>query len=90
VSQAEIHLLKSEYAQAMNIYTQIVAMTLSEESDALYAMSLLNIIHIDTIIRRDTNDAYYNVAKAKDIFSNLKFQRGIVYCSMIEACLELR
>jgi tetratricopeptide (TPR) repeat protein len=48
--QAEIHLLKSEYAQARNIYTQIIKTTSPDQNAFAYALSLLNIAHIDISI----------------------------------------
>ncbi|KAJ7796559.1 hypothetical protein B0H14DRAFT_3157958, partial [Mycena olivaceomarginata] len=88
--QAEIHFLKSEYAQARSIHSQIVA-TVSPDQDALtHAISLLNIAHIDTICG-DMQDVYNKLNQAKEIFNKFAgSSRGIMYCNATETGIELR
>ncbi|KAJ7812613.1 hypothetical protein B0H14DRAFT_2605608 [Mycena olivaceomarginata] len=88
--QAEIHLLKSEYAQARNIYTQIIKTTSPNQNAFAYALSLLNIAHIDISIGRTIEDVYLSLENARNIFSHQNFQGNIALCDMIEADMQLR
>ncbi|KAJ7895211.1 hypothetical protein B0H14DRAFT_2495863 [Mycena olivaceomarginata] len=87
--QGEIHLLKSEYAQARSIHSQIVATVSPDQNAYTHAMLLLNIAHID-IICGDVMDAYHKLNQAKEIFNKLAGSREIIYCNMTEADIELR
>jgi tetratricopeptide (TPR) repeat protein len=89
ISQGEIHLQKSEYAEARNIYNHIVETHSPEQNPLSYALSLLNIAHIDTLCG-DTVDAYCKLNKAKDILRHHISQTWIIYSTMFEADLELR
>ncbi|KAJ7843419.1 hypothetical protein B0H14DRAFT_3689461 [Mycena olivaceomarginata] len=80
ISQAEIHLVKSEYAQARSIYSQIVESNSPEQNAFSYAISLLNIAQIDTICG-DVGDVYHNTSL---------FPRESIFCSMLTADIELR
>ncbi|KAJ7342898.1 hypothetical protein DFH08DRAFT_811234 [Mycena albidolilacea] len=74
--QAEIHLLKSEYAQARNIHSQIVATVSLGQNAWSYAVSLLNIAQID-VMCGDTMDVYHKLNQAKEIFN--KFNNSKQY-----------
>ncbi|KAJ7798161.1 hypothetical protein B0H14DRAFT_3545938 [Mycena olivaceomarginata] len=86
---AEIHLRKSEYAQARSIYSHIVQTTFPEQNAGSYAITLLNIAHIDTMCG-DTGNVYHKLNQAKDIFNNYISLRQSLYLSMYEADVELR
>ncbi|KAJ7860825.1 hypothetical protein B0H14DRAFT_3134754 [Mycena olivaceomarginata] len=89
IHQGEIHFLKSEYAQARSIHSQIVA-TVSPTRDAYTnAMLLLNLAHSDTMCG-DTRDMYHKLNQAKEIFNKFAGPREIIYCNMTEADIELR
>ncbi|KAJ7353322.1 hypothetical protein DFH08DRAFT_934280 [Mycena albidolilacea] len=89
IQQGEIHLLKSEYAPARSIHSQIVE-TVSPEQDAYtHAMSLLNIAHIDTICG-DTRDMYHKLNQIKESLKNSGYPRDIVVCNMFIADVTLR
>ncbi|KAJ7887623.1 hypothetical protein B0H14DRAFT_3127573 [Mycena olivaceomarginata] len=91
VSQAENYLLKSEYAQARNIYIKIVETSSPDQNAVSYAMALLNIAQIDTKIGGDAEDVYHKLNKARKIFSaHTGFSVDIVYCNITQADLELR
>jgi tetratricopeptide (TPR) repeat protein len=88
VSQGEIHLHKSEYAEARNIYNHIVETTSPEEDPASYAVTLLNIAQIATICG-NTRAASHNLNQAKDILSTSMVPQYSIYCRMVEAEIEL-
>ncbi|KAJ7866266.1 hypothetical protein B0H14DRAFT_2573536 [Mycena olivaceomarginata] len=87
--QGEIHLLKSEYAQARSIHSHIVETNSPDQNASIYAISLFNIAHIDTICG-DTRDAYHKLNQAKEIFNQLIHSKEIFACGMVEANIELR
>ncbi|KAJ7896709.1 hypothetical protein B0H14DRAFT_3605161, partial [Mycena olivaceomarginata] len=88
LDQAEIHLLKSEYAQARSIFSQVVETTSADQNALAHAYALLIIAHIDVTIGEAADNVYQKLNKAKDIFGyNLK---GITICDMIQADMELR
>jgi tetratricopeptide (TPR) repeat protein len=89
IAQAEIHLVKSEYAQARSIYSQIVENNSPEQNAFSYAISLLNIAQINTICG-DVGDVYHKLNLAKNIFSTSLFPRESIFCSMLTADIELR
>ncbi|KAJ7354363.1 hypothetical protein DFH08DRAFT_933889 [Mycena albidolilacea] len=89
LQQGDIHFLKSEYAQARSIHSQIVA-TVSPDQDAYtHAISLLNIAHIDTICG-DMQDIYNKLNQVKEIYSKRANPAEILYCNMTEADIDLR
>ncbi|KAJ7861618.1 hypothetical protein B0H13DRAFT_1900459 [Mycena leptocephala] len=90
LTQAEIHRMKSEYAQARTLNSQLVETTSPDHDAFSYAISLLNIAHIDTRIGGDIADVYQTLDKAKDIFSSYDSLRGNTSCSMAQADVELR
>ncbi|KAJ7711023.1 hypothetical protein B0H14DRAFT_3172270, partial [Mycena olivaceomarginata] len=89
IQQGEIHILKSEYAQARSINSQIVANISPDQDTYTYAISLLNIVHIDTIYG-DMQDVYHKLNQAKEMFNKLAGSREIICCNMTEADIELR
>ncbi|KAJ7333393.1 hypothetical protein DFH08DRAFT_1021040 [Mycena albidolilacea] len=91
ILQGEIHLLKSEYAQARSIHSQIVATASRDPNEYAYAyaISLLNIAHIDAMCG-DTRDMYHKLNQAKEIFNKSACSSEIMYCNTIEADIELR
>ncbi|KAJ7368932.1 hypothetical protein DFH08DRAFT_983522 [Mycena albidolilacea] len=90
VSQAEYHLLKSEYAQARNIYIKIVETSSPDQNVDSYANAFLNIALVDIKIGGDAEDVYYELSKARDIFSAHNIEIGNLSCCMVQADLELR
>jgi tetratricopeptide (TPR) repeat protein len=86
--QAEVHLLKSEYAEARSIYTQIVKTTSADQNAHAYAFALLNIAQIDVMIDGTEQDINNNLNNARTMFNNLKYPTEI--CDMVLADLHLR
>ncbi|KAJ7349632.1 hypothetical protein DFH08DRAFT_996813 [Mycena albidolilacea] len=89
IQQGEIYLLKSEYAQARSIYSQILATVSPDQTAFIHAMLLLNIAHIDTMCG-DMRDVYHKLNQAKEIFKKFADSRGIICCNTTEAHIELR
>jgi tetratricopeptide (TPR) repeat protein len=98
ISQAENHLLKSEYAQARNIYIKIVETSSPNQNVVSYVTALLNIAQIDTKIGGDAEDVYHKLNQARKIFSTgtafslyiALCNTYIVYFNITQADLELR
>ncbi|KAJ7824202.1 hypothetical protein B0H14DRAFT_2597437 [Mycena olivaceomarginata] len=89
MSEVEIHVLKSEYTQAREIYSQIVETSSADEDiQHVYGFALLNLAQIEVKIGRNVEYIYQKLNKAKAIFST--WPREIVQCGTIEAALELR
>jgi hypothetical protein len=89
IQQGEIHDRKSEYAQARSINSQIVAAVSPDQDPWPYAVSLVNIAHIDTICG-DMRDVYQKLNQAKEIFNKFAGSNEIIYCDAIEAEIKLR
>jgi tetratricopeptide (TPR) repeat protein len=88
ISQGEIHLQKSEYAEARNIFNHIVETVSPEHSPGSYATSVLNIAHIATLCG-DTRTASHNLNQAKYILSTSMVPRANIHYHMVEAEIEL-
>jgi hypothetical protein len=86
--QGSVHLLKSESTQARGIYSQIVETNSADQNALSYALSLLNIAHIDTMCG-ETEDSYGKLHKAQDVFRTSISPEEIIYCNMVEANIDL-
>ncbi|KAJ7886832.1 hypothetical protein B0H14DRAFT_1295912 [Mycena olivaceomarginata] len=89
VAQGEVHLLKSEYPQARAIYIELIKTDSPDHNIFCYALSLLNLAHIDAI-SENIEDAYQWLNQARELLSSYKSQRGIILCDMFQAEIELR
>ncbi|KAF8206106.1 hypothetical protein K438DRAFT_1756827 [Mycena galopus ATCC 62051] len=91
LAQAEIHLLKSEYTQAKQMFAQDVEASSSEQNFLSHANALLNIALIDIIIGRPTEDVSHHLDKVREIFQRKKDHKlTVALCDMVQAKLELR
>ncbi|KAJ7473534.1 hypothetical protein FB451DRAFT_293638 [Mycena latifolia] len=88
-SKAEIHRMKSEYAEAKTINAEMVRDITPEGNAYANAFGLLNIAEIDVVIGVDEKEILQNLEKAKSIFKALEHLPGIIYCDMICADLQL-
>ncbi|KAF8196226.1 hypothetical protein K438DRAFT_1760403 [Mycena galopus ATCC 62051] len=86
-AQGEIHLLKSEYKEARNIYCQILESTSMEQNSISYAFALLNIGLIDTMIGGAEDNIYHNLKTAKGIFGR-ETAHAIIFCDFTQASIE--
>jgi tetratricopeptide (TPR) repeat protein len=89
VSQGEVHLLKSEYAEARSIYHEIIETSSPDQNGFHYGLTLVNVTHSDAM-SGNTKDASRKLKKAKDIFSTHGSHLQMIYCSMVEADIDLR
>ncbi|KAF8196258.1 hypothetical protein K438DRAFT_2122327 [Mycena galopus ATCC 62051] len=87
-NQGEIHLLKSEYMEARNIYCQIVETTM-EQNSLSHAGALLNIGFIDTMIGGAEEAIYHNLKAAREIWGSDNFE-DILFCDIVQAIMEHR
>ncbi|KAJ7846198.1 hypothetical protein B0H14DRAFT_3681498 [Mycena olivaceomarginata] len=85
--QGEIHFMKSEYAQARSIHSQMAATP--DQDIWSHAMSLLNIAHINTICG-DARDVRHKLNQAKEIFNRFARSRVMILYDVVEADIELR
>ncbi|KAJ7302833.1 hypothetical protein DFH08DRAFT_945519 [Mycena albidolilacea] len=88
IGHGEIHLQKSEYAEARKIYHQVVEANSPEQDPLSYAISVLNIAHIATLCG-DTRAASHDLNQAKDILSTSMVPRDSIRYRMVEAEIEL-
>jgi tetratricopeptide (TPR) repeat protein len=88
INQADIHLQKSEYAEARKIFHQVVETNYPERNPHSYALSILNIAHIATLCG-DTRAASHNLNQAKNISSTYIVPGTNIRCLMVEADIEL-
>ncbi|KAJ7722700.1 hypothetical protein B0H16DRAFT_1788673 [Mycena metata] len=87
--QAEIHLQKSEYAEARSIYAIILQDDLLDPSSYLYGLALLNFSLISVLIGATTDTVHLNLDRAQEIFTGGKHELGTVWCTIILADLNL-
>ncbi|KAF8137885.1 hypothetical protein K438DRAFT_1881214, partial [Mycena galopus ATCC 62051] len=89
--QAEIHFLKSEYAQCRSIHIKLVETTSSQQNSLPHANALVNIALIDSIIGVASQDVYSNLHRAREIFRNENFTKlSLSMCDAVLASIELR
>ncbi|KAJ7740152.1 hypothetical protein B0H16DRAFT_59196 [Mycena metata] len=89
-SQAEVHKLKTEYAQAYNVQTQILKSASAEEDPYRNAHALLTLAEIGVQIGTDTPDVQANIDKAITLFTTMTMWRHLIWCETIQADLSLR
>ncbi|KAJ7108613.1 hypothetical protein C8R44DRAFT_803204 [Mycena epipterygia] len=90
--EAEIHLLKTEYAEAREIH-QPIAATFQRRELPTYSstFSLLNLAVIGVATGVEDEQLQHNIDTARGLFSTtLPFTRGLVFCDLAEADLNLR
>ncbi|KAF8194294.1 hypothetical protein K438DRAFT_1761226 [Mycena galopus ATCC 62051] len=78
-AQAEIHLIKSEYKEARQIFCKMAETTSAEQNSVAYGAALFNIGMIGTIIGEVEEDTHHNLKTAQDILSRETPHGIIVY-----------
>ncbi|KAJ7123516.1 hypothetical protein C8R44DRAFT_735166 [Mycena epipterygia] len=86
-TEAETHLLKSEYAQARSIHAEHLCNAQNTHS---YAINLLNLVEIDIIIGASPQDIHQNRNKAREIFTTIGALIQLGYCDITLGQLHLR
>jgi tetratricopeptide (TPR) repeat protein len=89
-SQAEIHLVKSEYHEAHNIQTQILQECPLHWDSYNHAIALLNLAEIGLSMNAPKHAVQQDIERAKKIFLPLEQIIEITMCDMILADLHLR
>ncbi|KAJ7094804.1 hypothetical protein C8R44DRAFT_951432 [Mycena epipterygia] len=87
ISEAETHLLKSEYAEARNIHTELLW---NIQNPYYHAFSLLNLAEIDIMIHAAAQDVQQNLDKAREMFSAAGSLNELDYCEISSGELNLR
>ncbi|KAJ7130528.1 hypothetical protein C8R44DRAFT_732042 [Mycena epipterygia] len=85
--EAELHLLKSEYAKARSIHTEILENT---QDTWNCAFGLLNMAQIDIVIGASAQDVHQNLDKVKEISNSSGNLYPLNYCEIFLAELNLR
>jgi tetratricopeptide (TPR) repeat protein len=89
-SQAEVHLLKSEYAEAGRTYTQIIRETSLGQNPGAYACAELNLAEIGIITGATEQDVRNALDQAKKGFDIQNTCSGHIHCDVVLAHLNLR
>lgn len=90
ISEAEVHFLKSEYAEARSLQEHIAKMTSDLQDKFLHTFALLNIAEIDVMIGAAQTDVQQNLQIANKMFQSTQYATGLNYCNMIMGELHLR
>ncbi|KAJ7308748.1 hypothetical protein DFH08DRAFT_823777 [Mycena albidolilacea] len=89
-TQAEIHLLKSEYHEAHNIQTQILQECPLSWDSYSHGYALLNLAGIGISINAPKDEVQINIERARKIFDNIRSVDNITACNAFLADLQLR
>ncbi|KAJ7182301.1 hypothetical protein C8R43DRAFT_2337 [Mycena crocata] len=90
IDEAQLHLLKSEYADAQSIHKRRAQIMSAEERPINHAFSLVNLAEIGVMMGSDEEEVKGILQKAKTIFNAFDYQGELEYCEMIAADLRLR
>ncbi|KAJ7466390.1 hypothetical protein FB451DRAFT_1485262 [Mycena latifolia] len=85
---AEVHLLRSEYAEAHNSHTQIIQ-DLDAQDSYMYAWALLNIAQLDIMMGTSKQDVLHTLDKAKVLFGAKRYGDDNLVSPMIYCDIEL-
>ncbi|KAJ7450392.1 hypothetical protein FB451DRAFT_1566603 [Mycena latifolia] len=89
-SEAEALLLKTEYAKARMIHTEIMEISSKGNAPLEYAYALLNLAIIDFEMGMDDAAVRQNLDMARTLFEELKAPGTIFWCDAVVADLQLR
>ncbi|KAJ7181062.1 hypothetical protein C8R46DRAFT_941049 [Mycena filopes] len=89
-SQAEVHLCKSEYAEARSIHAAILQDLLLDPNSDSYVITLLNITQIDIIIGAQTELVHQNLATIYKTCTSTRYHRALSWHELFAAHLDLR
>ncbi|KAJ7735061.1 hypothetical protein B0H16DRAFT_136049 [Mycena metata] len=82
-SRAEIHLRKSEYAEARSIHAMTLQDNLLDSSSSVHGFALLNLSLIGVLIGATTDTVHHTLDRAQEIFTGMEHQVGTVWCTII-------
>ncbi|KAJ6592037.1 hypothetical protein DFH09DRAFT_1414862 [Mycena vulgaris] len=89
-SQAEIHKLKSEYAEAQNIQMKLLHGHPFEVVPLVHAFNLLNMAELDVLLGASTDNVQRNIDTAKSIFDSMNYVVYKMMCDAVTGALHLR
>ncbi|KAJ7482645.1 hypothetical protein FB451DRAFT_1442157 [Mycena latifolia] len=88
-TQAEVHLLKSEYVEARSIHTQILHIPLIEQQPYTHAFTLLTVAQIDVELGALRDRVQRNIDTSTQIFRHVGYSIGPILCDTITAALDM-
>lgn len=90
INKAEVHLLKSEYAEALSINTENLKATSADQDAMSHAFAVLNVAEIGVIIDVEEVRVAQHLQIANNLFNSIGYLDGLIYCDIIRADLKLR
>jgi tetratricopeptide (TPR) repeat protein len=89
--EGQIHLVKSEYAEAYDIHAQILQATSPQQDPMIYAASMLNLAEIRVRVGTSATDVMSNLEEARMLYRNShQCHHNLIACETIVADLNLR
>ncbi|KAJ7436618.1 hypothetical protein FB451DRAFT_1453784 [Mycena latifolia] len=88
--QADVHLVKSEYLEARNIWTQLMHDCSMEQNPYQHAMALLSIAQTDVESGVLGHEFSPNLDTASKVFPSMGLTREIVWCDAVRAALNVK
>ncbi|KAJ6541019.1 hypothetical protein DFH09DRAFT_1174944 [Mycena vulgaris] len=89
-SQSEVHSLKSEYVDALNIQTELFHKISVEDAPSEHAFALLNLADINVAIGAPMHFIQQQIDTAKALFDGVGYSKAIIYCDTTLADLNPR
>jgi tetratricopeptide (TPR) repeat protein len=87
---AEVHKLKSEYPEALEIQIKVLEQFPVNEKPYRHAYTLLDITDLGVSIGSTKHDLEINMQTARSIFVRLGYLRGESWCDLVQGRLHLR
>ncbi|KAJ6463290.1 hypothetical protein DFH09DRAFT_1227335 [Mycena vulgaris] len=87
--RAQLHLLKSEYAEALEIHNRIIQTISAEARPVTHGFSLVNIAEIGILMGADEHDVRETLDKAKAIFHTFHYQGDLEFWNIPAAKIVL-
>ncbi|KAJ7633657.1 hypothetical protein DFH06DRAFT_690026 [Mycena polygramma] len=84
-SLAQVHMFKSEYAEARHIHSELMHSISAEQDPYSFATSLLNIAEVDVKTGAAGQDVRAAVDRARAFYSALGYHTGAICCDLILA-----
>ncbi|KAJ7063969.1 hypothetical protein C8F01DRAFT_1081361 [Mycena amicta] len=90
-NEADCHLAKTEYPEALTIHREILTKIADREQEPFgYGMSLLNVVQIQVAIYAPEAEIRRNLDEIERLFLAARYPVGITICNTFVAALELR
>ncbi|KAJ7719491.1 hypothetical protein B0H16DRAFT_1795233, partial [Mycena metata] len=89
-SQAEVHLLKSEYADGHLILNQILQEALDDQNLSIYGVLLANIAEDEVFMGSPVDEIQKKLSSSKEIFERHSLNREMMFVECYQAALNLR